>query len=53
MGELKGGVTGALMDPPWMRRWGSLEDEVDDDADERCFSHGMRELFSGLFIFAV
>ena len=36
------------MEPPWMYKWGSLEEEADEDADERFFSHGMRELPSAL-----
>lgn len=47
-GELSGGVTGALMDPPCMYkcgRFGILEEvEAEDEADDRFFSHGMREL---------
>lgn len=27
-----------------MYRWGSLEDEADEDADERFLSHGISEL---------
>lgn len=48
VGELNGGVTGALMDPVWMYRWGNLEEEADEDAEERFLSHGIRELPSAL-----
>lgn len=43
VGELRGGVTGALMEPPSMWRRGCLEEEADDDPEERFLSHGMRE----------
>lgn len=36
------------MEPLWMYKWGSLEEEADEDADERFLSHGMRELPSAL-----
>lgn len=48
VGELNGGVTGALMEPPWTRRWWENLDEADDELDERFFNHGMRESASAL-----
>lgn len=44
VGELNGGVTGALIEPPWMWRFGSLEEEAEEDPDERFLSHGIRDL---------
>ena len=47
VGELSGGVTGALIEPPCMKRWwGNLNDPDDD----RFLSHGMRELGSALLM---
>ena len=46
VGELKGGVTGALIEPPGRyMKLGSLDDEEadEDDVVERCFSHGMSD----------
>ena len=48
VGELNGGVTGALMEPLCMKRWGNLGEEDEEDAVERFLSHGMRELPSEL-----
>lgn len=53
VGELSGGVTGALIEPPGMKSWGSLDVADDEPDDERVLSHGMRELASALpFTFA-
>lgn len=40
------------MEPPWIQRWGNLEEEADEDADERFLSHGMREVPSTLALAA-
>ena len=46
MGELKGGVTGALIELPGMYKWwGNLDDEG-DDPDERFLSQGISVLGS-------
>lgn len=49
VGELKGGVTGALIEPLGMYRCGNLADDADDDAAERFLSHGIRDVPSSVF----
>lgn len=47
VGELSGGVTGALMEPQWTKRWwGNLDVAEDEPEDERFLSHGIREFGS-------
>lgn len=46
VGELKGGVTGALIEPPGMYRWWGSLDEADGELDDRFLSQGIRELAS-------
>lgn len=56
VGELMGGVTGALMEPWWMERlWrlGGLDDEAEEEVEERFFSHGMREFASVVALLAL
>lgn len=49
MGELEGGVTGALIESPGMHRWWGNLDEEGDEPDDRFLSQGMSELGSELF----
>lgn len=48
VGELNGGVTGALIDPPAMYRWCESVDEADDEPEERFLSQGINEFGSAL-----
>lgn len=48
VGELRGGVTGALREPWWRKRFWILGDfeEEEEEVEERFLSQGMRELAS-------
>lgn len=50
VGELNGGVTGALIEPPLTNRWWGNLDVADDEPEVRVLSHGMREFGSALFL---
>lgn len=51
VGELSGGVTGALMEPVWTKRWwGNLDVAEDEPEEERFLSQGMREFGSGFVV---
>lgn len=51
VGELTGGVTGALIEPPCIYWCRNFEDEA-DDAEERFLSHGIREFPSPFMLAA-